>query len=483
MSDSISSADSRTFQHNWMLLACALVLVWLFVFYDSLAHMVAVWTNSETYKHCFLVPLISVYLIYEKRHQLTFAVINPAVWLFIPLLCVQLFFVVADQLAINLFMHVAAVSTLILLVWALIGTQAAKTIAFPLGYLLFAVPFGEELVPLLQEVTADLSVSMLDILNIPVYREGLYVYLPNGAFHVAEACAGVRFLIGTFTIGVLFAYLNYAKYWKQIAFIVVCAVLPIIANGFRAFGIMAIGYYSDMKYATGADHLVYGWFFFAFILILLFYLGSIGADKKQAINSLPTDLPAQGSVRSVWSAGIILFATLATPQLLSAVVFSFDNKVGVDQHFQRFVSNSDIVETAAPKWAASTTDDVYYGEWQGLKFRAIYVNEKEQGQELVSFRHRVFDNESWTQAEVFLTSIGNARVKVVKIVNVVGEKRTLLAWYQVPNLQSIKGFDIKWQQFVNRISGHPSDGFFIVLATNDMQQAQRFMSILNQTSG
>ncbi|MDC8830324.1 exosortase A [Alteromonas gilva] len=480
MSQSLSASGSRHYQYSWGVLAGALTLVWLFVYYDTLKHMVSVWSYSETYKHCFLVPLISAYLIYEKRHQLTFAVIRPTAWLFAPILAVQVFFVVAEQLAINLFMHGAAVATFILFVWALIGTSAARIIAFPLGYLLFAVPFGEELVPWLQEVTANLSVGLLDVLNIPVYREGLYIYLPNGAFHVAEACAGVRFLIGTFTIGVLFAHLNYSKYWKQFTFIAVCAVLPVIANGFRAFGIMVIGYYSDMKYATGADHLVYGWFFFAFILILLFYLGSFGADKKPPGTAPAAVIKARSSV---WSAGLLLLGALAAPQIMSGWVFSFDVKTGTGQPFERFASHPEITPIAAPKWAAPTTDEVYYGEWQGVAFRAIYVNEAQQDQELVSFRHRVFDNETWTQAEIGTTTIDGAPVKVVNIVNVVGEKRTLLAWYQVPNLQSIKGLDIKWQQLMNRINGHPNDGFFIVLATKDMQQAQRFMSAITGTSG
>ena len=352
MSQSISGSDSQNYRYGWGLLAGTLVLVWLFVYYNSLEHMVLVWSNSETYKHCFLVPLISTYLIYEKRHQLTFAVIKPSVWLFAPLLCVQVFFVVAEQLAINLFMHAAAIATLILMIWAVLGTQAAKIIAFPLGYLLFAIPFGEELVPWLQEVTANLSVGMLDVLNIPVYREGLYIYLPNGAFHVAEACAGVRFLIGTFTIGVLFAHLNYTKYWKQFTFIAVCAVLPIIANGFRAFGIMVIGYYSDMKYATGADHLVYGWFFFAFILILLFYLGSIGADKKTASSPSPNGVRVQTGNASIWLAGTVLLASLVTPPVLSSLVFSFADSTGDGQHFNVFKSNPDIREISAPRWSA-----------------------------------------------------------------------------------------------------------------------------------
>jgi exosortase len=85
---------------------------------------------------------------------------------------------------------------------------------FPIFYLIFMVPFGEALNPPLQDITAILSVAMLQWSGIPVFREGLYLATPIGQFEVAVACSGLRFLIASVAIGTLFCYLTYRTWYK-----------------------------------------------------------------------------------------------------------------------------------------------------------------------------------------------------------------------------------------------------------------------------
>ncbi|WP_175439571.1 exosortase A [Alteromonas lipolytica] len=477
MNQTVEKDTSNSFTSTWLLLALVSLGIWFWSFSDAIVHMVSVWSASEAYKHCFFVPAISIYLAYEKREQLSFAQINPNLWLFIPLLLLQLAYLVVAELEINLFMHAAAVSSLILLLWALLGNSVSRILAFPLFYLLFAIPFGEELVPYLQQITADLSVFFLNIVDIPVYREGLYLYLPNGTFHVAEACAGVRFLIGTFTIGVLFSYLSYTRYWKRLLFILICAVLPVIANGFRAFGIMVIGYYSDMKYATGADHLVYGWFFFAFILVLLFYIGSIGTDKAETPESAAT---APGSHRAgkLYSGFFALVITMLLPGWLGSQLLNFNEDNLSNEPFNRFISTEGVTPVDNATWAAPTEDQTWFGQWHEVTFRVVYVNEQLHNKELVSSRHRVFDNERWTQSSITTRNLGGHQVQVAEVVNIVGNKKILVAWYQVGQFQSTSTLAVKWQQLVNKLSGQSSDGYFIVAEVPDFQVAEQFMTVI-----
>ncbi len=46
-----------------------------------------------------------------------------------------------------------------------------------------------------------------------------------------------------------------------------------LANTLRAYIIVMLGHFSDMKVATGADHLIYGWVFFGLVMFLLFWIG------------------------------------------------------------------------------------------------------------------------------------------------------------------------------------------------------------------
>lgn len=462
---------------------------WFWIYWDALSHMVSVWSASETYKHCFFIPIISAYLIYEKRDQLRQVNLKHQLLMLPILLLCQLLFVVVEQLGINLLMHLAAYASLVLIVWATLGNRAFRLILFPMCYLGFMVPFGEELVPLLQEITADFSVLMLNIFNVPVYREGLYIYIPNGTFHVAEACAGIRFLIGTFAIGTLFAYLNYKKYWKRALFILTCAVVPVIANGFRAFGIIIIGYLSDMEHATGADHLVYGWFFFAFVLILLFFIGSIGAENTKLAKVEP-DLNHTAKRELSTLSSVLLIIILLAPSCLFSLQYAPDSSEPMSRAQLDSLIDSWFISANKGEnpWVAETADDevVWLGFIEGLMTKIIYVDES-QGKELVSSRHRIFDNERWTQVKFdnLQVSINGQQtsVRLVDVVNVAGVHKTLISWYQVEGLQSHEGLRVKWQQFMNRLNGDHGNGFFIVVEIGSSKNQKTANVIAEKTSG
>ena len=454
------SKNSQIF--SFLLSSIVLVSIWGIIYKDALIHMVTVWSQSESYKHCFFIPVIVAYLIYEKKEHLSVSQCKPVWWLVFPLFAGQIGYSLVSELGINILMHVSAYLTLVIIVWSLLGHKQTRIILFPLLYLGFSVPVGEQLVPFLQTVTADLSVWMLQAVNIPVYREGLYIYLPNGTFHVAEACAGVRFLIGTFAIGVLLAYLNYQKIWKRVAFIIFCAFVPVLANGVRAFGIMVIGYLSDMKYATGADHLVYGWFFFAFVTVLIFAVGMVGNDKAPKSTAL-TERNECSIPNTVFHSSVlatVLFTSFIMNQLLFGKTSS---STANDIPFDLLNENFSTVVEQPHSWAAPTQDMQWQGVINGINVRLIYVDEASFGKELVSTRHRVFDNERWTQKELSSTYVNGAQVNTAEIVNIFGTTKNLASWYQVSELQSASATRVKLQQLLSKLSSKSSSGYFVVV--------------------
>ena len=93
-------------------------------------------------------------------------------------------------------------------VWAILGNRMVWALAFPLAYLLLAVPFGDALILPLIDFTADFTVTALQLTGIPVYREGSFFSIPSGNWSVVEACSGLRYLIASFTLGTLYAYLD-----------------------------------------------------------------------------------------------------------------------------------------------------------------------------------------------------------------------------------------------------------------------------------
>jgi EpsI family protein len=67
--------------------------------------------------------------------------------------------------------------------------------------------------------------------------------------------------------GVLVAHVCFQSWLRRIAFLIACFAFPILANGVRAWGTIYIAHHYSLDFATGFDHVFYGWFFFAFVLI------------------------------------------------------------------------------------------------------------------------------------------------------------------------------------------------------------------------
>ena len=81
---------------------------------------------------------------------------------------------------------------LALTVLAVLGVRVMKVLAFRLFFLLFAVPFGEFIEPVLMEHMADFTLAALRLTGIPVHREGQFYSIPSGNWSVvkgAAACA------------------------------------------------------------------------------------------------------------------------------------------------------------------------------------------------------------------------------------------------------------------------------------------------------
>ena len=105
---------------------------------------------------------------------------------------------------------------LVLSVPAVLGIDVALTILFPLMFLFFGVPFGEFVVPTMMELTADFTVSALQFSAVPVFREGQHFIIPSGSWSVIDECSGVRYLMASFMVGTLFAYLNYRSLRRRL---------------------------------------------------------------------------------------------------------------------------------------------------------------------------------------------------------------------------------------------------------------------------
>lgn len=256
----------------------ALVVAILLLYRHTAVGMVTIWSRSDTYAHGFVVPLISLWLVWRMRHELAPLLPRPSLLAAVLMLGASALWLAGDLVAVNAATQLALVTLLVLAVPAVLGWQVARATLFPLGFLFFAVPMGDFMLPKMMEWTADFTVVALRASGVPVYREGLQFVIPSGMWSVVEACSGIRYLIASVTVGTLFAYLSYRSLGKRLAFVGVAILVPLVANWMRAYMIVMIGHLSGNELATGVDHLIYGWVFFGVVIVLMLLIGARWAD-------------------------------------------------------------------------------------------------------------------------------------------------------------------------------------------------------------
>jgi exosortase A len=245
------------------------VFVLAFLFRSAWTEMADQWWNTSTYSHILLVPAILAWLLWQRRDALA-GLVPEGWWPGLLVVGGGMFLGLLGSVSgLNIAQHLAAVIVLQGAILTLLGIRVSAALAFPLGYLLFMVPFGDRLVPFLQTITAKITIFLVNLSGVPAEIDGVFIDTPVGLFEVAEACSGVKFLIAMLALGTLVAHVCFRSWKRRTIFMIVAVILPVIANGIRAWGTIYIAQFAGLEFAAGFDHIVYGWVFFAVVMLLL----------------------------------------------------------------------------------------------------------------------------------------------------------------------------------------------------------------------
>lgn len=433
-------------QHHVKVISLLLLLLvsWMLVFWPTLQNMEQVWRGSDTYMHCYLIPLIAIWLCYDQRQHINFTA-KPSAWpllAMVPIIAIWLIGFASDTNALS---HFSAVILLQLALATLFGLALSKQLLFPLFYLIFMVPFGEALNPPLQDITASLSVAMLQWAGVPVFREGLYLATPIGQFEVAVACSGLRFLIASIAIGTLFCYLTYRKWYKHVLFMVSLLAFSVLANGFRAFFLIWIAEKSNMEYGFGADHYIYGWVFFGVVMFVMFWLGGRFTDAAPAIEHTDPQTDASTmNMKPVLGFFVLLAMTFAISQQVQLTIAPAKPALATLPAGFTAVDKSD--------WHVSFNDGLsrVQGEnaerWQ--VFSADYGHKQQQG-EMITWGNWLYSSKEWTLLKQRDLQFNQQPFRLVELKNHLGQYRSVLFWYQIGPWQAV---DPKWAKLYQVLS-------------------------------
>jgi exosortase A len=238
----------------------------LALFARDVADMATIWWTSSSFGHCLLVGPIIGWLVWERRGQL--AQLDPVAWW--PGLAVVgaggAAWWVGEAASVAFARQFGLLLMLVGAVVTLLGPRVAYGLAFPIGYAVFLVPFGEWLEVPLQQVTVALIMPLLALVGIPASADGVMIHAGRYWFEVAEACSGAKFVIAMAAFGVLVAQLCFRSWRRRAAFLVACLIVPIFANGVRAFATIWVADRIGIEVAGGFDHVVFGSLFFGLVI-------------------------------------------------------------------------------------------------------------------------------------------------------------------------------------------------------------------------
>lgn len=412
------------------------ILVFGVVFQRDVSGAVRVWIDSTAYNHCFLILPLIAFLLWERRAVISSVSPRPALWplLLIPLLSAV--WLIAAILDIQEGRQLTLVAMFEVVLLVALGPRLVWLMLAPLLFLFFLVPSGAFLVPSLQKITADITIAGLHTLHIPVFSDGFMIEIPEGTFEIAEACAGLRFLIASIVFGCFFSVVMYRSFIRRTLFIALSIGVPIVANGLRALGIIVLAHLEGSAAAVEADHILYGWIFFTLVIMILIGIGMTFSQKAGRPVPSPS---AEWSKPASWRfavgvpAGILL--ALTGPAYAARLDALFP-PIPLPRAYSPHVDPPwHAVSDVSPDWRPSVTgaDREFLEQFQEpgsaivIRYVALYRLHA-TGNWLTTTENRLTDDSRWRLAEYSRAelSLGNGKIAVNSAEIVSGQHRRLV---------------------------------------------------------
>lgn len=472
-------------RQNWRVLGGVLALAGLllgYFFWQEIVGAYRVWLGSTAFSHCFLVLPVVGYLIWERRGVLAGVVPEPdfRVLLLLPVLSLAwLLAAVLNVLEGQQFLLMTMVQVMLL---GVLGWRIYRRLLGPLLYLYLLVPSGEFLVPSLQDVTAHFIVWLLGVFHVPTFSDGIVISIPEGDFIVAEACAGLRFLIASIAFAAFFAMVVYRSWWRRAAFLALAMSVPIVANGIRAWGIIYLAHLTNDVTAVEADHIIYGWGFFSAIILLLIFIGTRfadggpvrpepAADRAVPAFALRAPIVATGLAVALAALGPIYAGFLESARWRLDLAEAMPPAVAAPWHLDADSSDSWQPNVVSPDrefrdaFSSGTAGD----RRQVQRYVALY-DAYGRHNNLVRSPNRVYDEDTWVRTTLGTTAVTvDGKKATIDTAELRYQNHDRLVWYfyVVGGVVTGNALEAKLRQAELILSGRSAVSAFVAIATED----------------
>jgi exosortase len=308
------------------MLVCAVLAAVLALYWPASYSLGALWsdTEAETYTSGFLIGAIALWLLWRARAAFTDPVPLTGAWRW-PGLVLLAGTALAWQFSLRAGIQLGYLHLLPVLMWTCMllvcGVRAARAAAFPIGFLIFALPVWDHFIPALQWLTIHVVRVALRATGIPSYFSVDLVQIPAGVFEIQGGCSGLHYLIVGLAVAALLGQLRRDSLRTRIRWLVVAGALSILSNWVRVYTIILAGHLSHMQsYLVRVSHYSYGWLVFMGTLALFFLYVRFHAGAARAPSVSAAAVPDSGGSPAPAGWLVLVLAVAALPAALNLII-------------------------------------------------------------------------------------------------------------------------------------------------------------------
>lgn len=251
----------------------------LLVFFPVWKDLLLTWYNSDDYSHGFFIVPLVIFALWQKREDLSRLSVQPSPLGLVLLICSLVLYVLAFYAEIKTIASLAMIFSIVAAVLFIFGKTISREIGFILFFLFFMIPVPAQIysamtIPL-QLIVSKVSVWVVILFGLPVFREGNVIHLPERTLEVVQACSGLRSLMTLMTLSVVVSYFTLRS--NKLRLLLVMSGLPvaIAVNIFRVLIMIVSFYYFNFDLTEGSLHTIFGVVIFTLAIALIFMIKGV----------------------------------------------------------------------------------------------------------------------------------------------------------------------------------------------------------------
>lgn len=466
-----------------------------FVFYDGIEHMVGTWASAE-YSHAYLIPAITVFLIWQKKDLLETAPFKGS-WVGLLVVCLGTgTFFLGKLSTLYIIVEYAFLIAIAGLALALMGWRNFRIIGIPLALLFFTVPLPafiyQNLSSQLQLISSEIGVAVIRLFGISVFLDGNVIDLGTIKLEVVEACSGLRYLFPLMTLGFIVAYFFKEAFWKRAIIFLSTIPITVFMNSIRIGIIGVLVEYGGLAMAQGFIHDFEGWVVFmaciSVLIVEMWILSRISVKKRplQEIFGLemPNPTPKNAIIHQHPLSAFFLgsAALLVLAAVLAHMLPERTEIIPARTNFSEFPMTYDTWKGRKGQLEQIYVDALKFSDYiladytdgndkYPVNLYVAYYDSQRTGESAHSPRSCIpgggWQIVSFAQRDIDGVSAGGSPLRVNRTLVKKGENAQLVYyWFQQRGRAITSEYLVKWYLFWDALTRNRTDGALVRLTTN-----------------